>query len=173
MPSDHATSPRKYHSDDDKHHRSGKIFETVIPFEDALTEVMNNLGALQFSNKISRYDSNGANARQLSDKGRRSGDTITNSTASSEVHQYWEIQRQSLEVQPLHDYLQKNDLANEQAYEWRSRLTTPTSGTAFIPMIVVCAQRLGIWFYRGPDSPWPPIRTWEAILFAEVMMLAP
>lgn len=42
----------------------------------------------------------------------------------------------------------------------------------FIPIIAVCAQRLGVWAYHGPDSPLPPIRVWEAILFAEVMMLA-
>jgi len=43
---------------------------------------------------------------------------------------------------------------------------------SFISMIAACTQRLGLWVYNGPESPLPPVRAWEAISFAEVIMLA-
>ena len=186
------------------------VFDIITPFRDALTEVMHSFETLQIRNRVMRHDrDDGDTLIQPREREPSFDDTSKKSYASFGRYQYWEIRRRSLEVQPLHSYLQTKDLPEGQAYEWRSRLITlylinsilinlswdetvakqfllglkamitnsmdPYAARTlhmFIPLIAVCAQRLGIWAYHGSDSPLPPIRVWEAILFAEVMMLA-
>jgi hypothetical protein len=186
------------------------IFNTLMPLEHALSDVMENLRILQAWNKVIRYDRNYWDLHQQSSNQSWSLDNLIKDTASfTGKSGYCAMRHQSLDVKPLLDYLGETDLLEGQDYEWRSRLMTlyllnsilknlardetvairflqnletmitSTIDVAasrvlypFIPIICICTQRLGIWFYNGPENPLPPIRVWEAILFAEVMMLA-
>ena len=101
------------------------IFDVLIPLEHALPTAMHSVRMLQAWNIVIRQDrKDHGGLQQPPERPRSERDVRKGTLTSPERHRYWTIRRESLGVKPLLDYLQTNDLLDEQDYEWRSRLTT-------------------------------------------------